>query len=171
MGETILRNQLDGWQQDRAACRVAGLKKPHLVPGLHTKVSQPIWLYPHQGKRGWQAGMCCQLVLPCGWCGPKEIPWGKAGERKSGLTWAGCRHRLCRDPEMSGTSIHMEPELHRSVRIYCQSPSGEDRLEKRPGAAWNPILPSWRDPSPTVNSVSVQNGSSSVYKINKWTSS
>lgn len=61
------------------------------------KVSQPTWLYPHQGKGGWKAGICHHLVLQYSWCGAKEISWVKAGKRKSSLTWACCRHWLWHD--------------------------------------------------------------------------
>lgn len=84
----------DGWQQGRAECRVAGLKKPDLLPheGLpaHLAVSTPRqrWL---EGRNLPSAGAAVWLV------------WGKrnllvkAGKRKSSLIWAGCRHWLCHD--------------------------------------------------------------------------
>lgn len=126
--DTILPNGIGNeWNHTEKPVGMAGSRTGQCVGCLgwrskaqfYMKVSQPTWLYPHQDKRGRKAGI---YLLPAGaalWL--LRGKWEKAGKRKSDLTWAGCRHRLCHDPkhgpEMSG-SFHSHGAR---IARFCQS--------------------------------------------------
>lgn len=159
----------NGWQQDKETCR---MKMPALVPcgGLPGCLPESM---PGQMLTGKQKSVGAAVCLvQCKWNhlgwrlvkGSVTSPelWAPAAPPSQTLTWNVRQFSFTWSPNCT---------VFASVSNYCQSPSGEDRLEKRPEAARNLILPSWRDSSLAVNSVSVPNGSSDVYRINKWTSS